>query len=171
MSLEEMCRQPTHDEIRQFLDEFDRGEHQLTERASDALATAGFRHYLGAMIEVKELRSENDRLAADLAASKLDGERGAMRAMAALERELGGAGWPNTIRNRVARIINCEMNAAAIDAARAALRAELAQARAACPCKHTTPCSDACSCANPVMSGGCERCCAYGSEEQQRSEE
>jgi len=27
-----------------------------------------------------------------------------------------------------------------------------------CPCTIGTPCTYACSCANPVMSGGCDRC-------------
>lgn len=38
-----------------------------------------------------------------------------------------------------------------------------------CPCYWTTPCSTNCSCANPVMSGGCERCCAYGNDEQRKN--
>ena len=29
---------------------------------------------------------------------------------------------------------------------------------APCPCTIGTPCTYACSCANPVMSGGCDRC-------------
>lgn len=44
-----------------------------------------------------------------------------------------------------------------------------AQGQAAgCPCNYIEPCSQACSCANPVMSGGCQRCCKYGSLEQRR---
>ena len=37
-----------------------------------------------------------------------------------------------------------------------------------CPCKYTEvkPCKSSCSCANPVMSGGCARCCSYGNHEQ-----
>ncbi len=37
-----------------------------------------------------------------------------------------------------------------------------------CPCqyKEIEPCSYSCSCAKPVMSGGCSRCCRYGNEEQ-----
>ncbi len=42
------------------------------------------------------------------------------------------------------------------------------ETRRGCPCLYTTPCSYACSCANPVMSGGCERCASYGSPEQQK---
>lgn len=38
----------------------------------------------------------------------------------------------------------------------------------ACPCHHTTPCSDMCSCARPLMSAGCRRCASYGSEEQRQ---
>jgi hypothetical protein len=38
-----------------------------------------------------------------------------------------------------------------------------------CPCYYTTPCMSQCTCANPVRSGGCQRCCAYGSEEQRKS--
>jgi hypothetical protein len=35
-----------------------------------------------------------------------------------------------------------------------------------CPCTYVEPCSSNCSCANSVMSGGCSRCCSYGSIEQ-----
>lgn len=38
--------------------------------------------------------------------------------------------------------------------------------RATCACELAEPCGDACSCRNPVMSGGCDRCATYGSEEQ-----
>lgn len=38
-----------------------------------------------------------------------------------------------------------------------------------CPCCHTTPCHDTCSCISPLSSSGCWRCCTYGSPEQQRS--
>lgn len=38
----------------------------------------------------------------------------------------------------------------------------------ACPCLYGDPCSDVCTCVNPVMSGGCERCCSYGSLEQRQ---
>lgn len=37
----------------------------------------------------------------------------------------------------------------------------------ACPCLHTDPCSDRCTCVEPGSSRGCSRCCTYGSEEQQ----
>ena len=37
-----------------------------------------------------------------------------------------------------------------------------------CPCEYeeVEPCHNACTCRNPVMSGGCQRCCRYGSLEQ-----
>lgn len=35
-----------------------------------------------------------------------------------------------------------------------------------CPCLYVEPCSYACTCANPTMSGGCDRCCSYGSFRQ-----
>lgn len=35
-----------------------------------------------------------------------------------------------------------------------------------CPCLLVTPCSDSCSCAHPMLSGGCRRCCKHGSLEQ-----
>ena len=35
-----------------------------------------------------------------------------------------------------------------------------------CPCLYVEPCSYACTCAHPTMSGGCERCCRYGNVEQ-----
>ena len=38
-----------------------------------------------------------------------------------------------------------------------------------CPCLLVEPCSYACSCAKPTMSGGCMRCCKYGSMEQRIS--
>ncbi len=39
----------------------------------------------------------------------------------------------------------------------------------ACPCLHTTPCHESCTCASPLSSSGCSRCCTYGSPEQQRA--
>jgi hypothetical protein len=38
-----------------------------------------------------------------------------------------------------------------------------------CPCQilPAEKCRESCSCANPVLSGGCDRCCAYGSGLQQ----
>jgi hypothetical protein len=39
--------------------------------------------------------------------------------------------------------------------------------RKTCPCEFGNPCSSTCSCAISVMSGGCRRCCRYGSKEQQ----
>jgi hypothetical protein len=38
-----------------------------------------------------------------------------------------------------------------------------------CPCEFTDACSKNCSCANPFLSGGCSRCCKYGSEEQRKA--
>jgi hypothetical protein len=38
-----------------------------------------------------------------------------------------------------------------------------------CPCLYVTPCSQHCSCANGIMSGGCTRCCAYGSLAQRKA--
>ncbi len=37
-----------------------------------------------------------------------------------------------------------------------------------CPCEYeeVEPCHYVCTCRNPVMSGGCQRCCRYGSLEQ-----
>ncbi|KKM65015.1 hypothetical protein LCGC14_1495530 [marine sediment metagenome] len=37
-----------------------------------------------------------------------------------------------------------------------------------CPCEYeeVEPCHNACTCRNPVMSGGCQRCCRYGRVEQ-----
>ena len=39
-----------------------------------------------------------------------------------------------------------------------------------CPCLHTVPCSPQCSCANQLLSGGCTRCCNYGSAEQRHEQ-
>ena len=41
----------------------------------------------------------------------------------------------------------------------------------ACPCAtgFVDPCGYACSCKDVVMSGGCRRCCQYGSDEQRNA--
>lgn len=36
-----------------------------------------------------------------------------------------------------------------------------------CPCLHTTPCHERCTCVMSLSSSGCSRCCSYGSAEQQ----
>ena len=46
----------------------------------------------------------------------------------------------------------------------------LAEQRYGCPCLYVDPCSPACSCAHRGMSGGCERCCRYGSQEQRQAQ-
>jgi hypothetical protein len=46
--------------------------------------------------------------------------------------------------------------------------AEKRAERKRCPCEFGNPCDSRCTCANPVMSGGCRRCCTYGSPEQQQ---
>jgi hypothetical protein len=61
-----------------------------------------------------------------------------------------------TLTNRIA----CECEA--WDAVRCARLAALA----GCPCTLVEPCSDQCTCADPAMSGGCQRCAKYGSQEQ-----
>lgn len=38
-----------------------------------------------------------------------------------------------------------------------------------CPCHFTDPCKPNCTCHNPFLSGGCSRCCTYGSKEQQKN--
>jgi hypothetical protein len=38
-----------------------------------------------------------------------------------------------------------------------------------CPCQLTTPCKPGCSCANPYLSTGCQRCATYGSYEQRKA--
>lgn len=35
-----------------------------------------------------------------------------------------------------------------------------------CPCTLTLPCGPQCTCAYPFLSGGCQRCCRYGSDKQ-----
>ena len=42
------------------------------------------------------------------------------------------------------------------------------QDRKSCPCQFLPPCKPSCTCANPILSGGCQRCCKYGSHDQQR---
>lgn len=37
-----------------------------------------------------------------------------------------------------------------------------------CPCVHTTPCDERCTCVSPASSVGCVRCCRYGSDDQRR---
>lgn len=38
-----------------------------------------------------------------------------------------------------------------------------------CPCRHVTPCRDTCSCACMFQSGGCLRCCSFGSLAQRQA--
>lgn len=45
-------------------------------------------------------------------------------------------------------------------------KGDFGPAAATCPCKLVEPCKDTCTCANPIMSGGCERCASYGNIEQ-----
>lgn len=52
---------------------------------------------------------------------------------------------------------------------RVQLREALKQESRGCPCTLTKPCMDVCSCANMAHSGGCLRCCRYGSEEQRKA--
>ena len=46
---------------------------------------------------------------------------------------------------------------------------EQAAARSGCPCRLVQPCKPECSCASRVQSGGCDRCCTYGSDEQRQA--
>lgn len=39
--------------------------------------------------------------------------------------------------------------------------------RESCPCLHTTPCMENCTCVKPFSSYGCLRCATYGSKGQQ----
>lgn len=50
-----------------------------------------------------------------------------------------------------------------------ALLAENAELKRGCPCTYGSPCSIRCTCAQPFYSGGCRRCCLYGSEDQRRA--
>lgn len=59
--------------------------------------------------------------------------------------------------------------AKALTTERDALKAQLAEALKSCPCVHTTPCHERCTCVTPLSSSGCWRCCSYGSPEQQRA--
>ena len=36
-----------------------------------------------------------------------------------------------------------------------------------CPCTLVVPCRSSCSCADELLSGGCDRCATHGSKEQQ----
>lgn len=42
--------------------------------------------------------------------------------------------------------------------------------RNSCPCCYTTPCHPNCTCVNPSMSTGCNRCCRYGSTGQRKAQ-
>lgn len=44
-----------------------------------------------------------------------------------------------------------------------------AQQLGSCPCLHTTPCDPDCTCVRFDSSRGCDRCCSYGSPDQQRA--
>lgn len=64
-----------------------------------------------------------------------------------------------------------ELSAAATALLSETPRGDTAKRGSVCPCtvEGIEPCSYACTCANPVMSGGCSRCATYGSPEQQRA--
>ena len=55
------------------------------------------------------------------------------------------------------------------DALNAARKEDEMREDSACPCLHTTPCCERCTCRMPASSSGCRRCCSYGSPEQQRT--
>lgn len=40
--------------------------------------------------------------------------------------------------------------------------------KSSCPCtfEEVEACKDQCTCRNPLHSGGCDRCCSYGNNEQ-----
>lgn len=63
---------------------------------------------------------------------------------------------------------DCSADLARAVIAQAEELASLKRMATGCPCHHTTPCSDMCSCAHPLMSAGCRRCALYGSEEQRQ---
>ena len=52
---------------------------------------------------------------------------------------------------------------------RQAERALPTRRKTSCPCCWGTPCNPHCSCVTPASSHGCQRCCAYGSDEQRRA--
>ena len=60
--------------------------------------------------------------------------------------------------------------AAARDHYRSIAEVGVYAAGSACPCKHTAPCSDRCTCVDPLSSSGCLRCCSYGSPEQRKAQ-
>lgn len=41
--------------------------------------------------------------------------------------------------------------------------------RKSCPCYHTTPCHEFCTCIHIVSSRGCRRCCSVGNMEQRKA--
>jgi hypothetical protein len=41
--------------------------------------------------------------------------------------------------------------------------------RRSCPCLYVDPCRPSCTCASSWMSGGCDRCCTFGSLEQRKA--
>lgn len=49
-----------------------------------------------------------------------------------------------------------------------ALARFLRAGRQTCACTLAEPCRRSCTCAQPLLSGGCDRCATYGSPEQQR---
>lgn len=71
-----------------------------------------------------------------------------------------GMGWHDTDPSRPSAV-----TLAALDAA-VAREPIVVDDGAVCPCSLVEPCSDQCSCANPLGSGGCARCCTYGSYDQ-----
>lgn len=80
----------------------------------------------------------------------------------------------STIRAQVSRLTEaCNKEFASVEQLNTEnlkLRAQVEEnERKACPCEFGEPCSGHCTCANQFASGGCMRCCRYGSEEQQKA--
>lgn len=54
-----------------------------------------------------------------------------------------------------------------VDACDSLVHVQAKTRKGGCPCEHVEPCHPHCTCARSFMSHGCQRCCRYGSPEQQ----
>ncbi len=68
---------------------------------------------------------------------------------------------PECTEDAMARTIACALACLPADA--------LAERSASCPCAYGEPCHPDCTCACPVSSKGCLRCCSYGNRDQRQA--
>lgn len=158
-----MASQQVQDEhVRRLVQEetarADKAEAQLAD-ARDMTARAE-----KAEAEVSRLRAEPVRMEAEGIAYALRKAQDHAKRLEEMWREARAA-----TEGACDRALAAEDEASDLRESRANLEQALREAQASCPCRRLGPCRPLCSCAHIFHSGGCDRCCAHGSEEQKRA--